>query len=132
MPRNCQRNCRSGAASTLAILAFIGVGALLAAGQTAVTTYHYDNHRTGWNPNESVLTPANVKSGSFGLLQKVKLDDQVDAQPLVVPGVQITAGNYQGAHDVVYVATENNSIYAIDVHTGTVLLSPNFGTPVSY
>jgi hypothetical protein len=62
----------------------------------------------------------------------VKLDDQVDAQPLVVPGVQITAGNYQGTHDVVYVATENNTVYAIDVHSGTVLLNPNFGTPVSY
>jgi len=49
----------------------------------------------------------------------------------VVPGVVITAGQYQGTHDVVYVATENNSVYAIDIHSGTVLLSPNFGTPVS-
>jgi len=101
-------------------------------GQASVTTYHYDTYRTGWNQHESVLTPVNVGKATFGLLQNVKLDDQVDAQPLVMPGVQITAGNYQGAHDVVYVATENNTVYAIDVHTGTVLLSPNFGTPVSY
>jgi hypothetical protein len=107
------------------------VSALLAAGQTAVTTYHYDNNRTGWNQNESVLTPANVGSPSFGLLQTVALDDQVDAQPLVVPGVLITAGTYQGTHNVVYVATEGNTVYAIDVHSGAVLLSPNFGKPVS-
>jgi hypothetical protein len=101
-------------------------------GQASVTTYHNDTYRTGWNQNESVLTPANVGTTTFGLVQNVTLDDQVDAQPLVMPGVQITAGNYQGTHDVVYVATENNTVYAIDVHTGTVLLNPNFGTPVSY
>jgi hypothetical protein len=108
----------------------ISASASLAAAQTAVTTYHYDNNRTGWNRNESALTPSNVASSSFGLLQTVALNDQVDAQPLVVPGVQITAGQYQGAHDVVYVATEGNTVYAIDVHSGTVLLSPNFGAPV--
>ncbi len=110
----------------------MSAAALLASGQTSVTTYHYDDYRTGWNPNESVLTPAKVRSKSFGRLRTVRLDDQVDAQPLVVPGVQITAGKYQGTHDVVYVASESNRIYAIDVHSGTVLLSPKFGTPVSY
>ncbi len=131
MPKHRERNCNGGAA-VFALLIFIGASALLAAGQTAVTTYHYDNYRTGWNQNESVLTPANVKAKVFGRLHTVKLDDQVDAQPLVIPGVLITAGSYQGTHDVVYVATEHNTIYAIDVHTGTVLLNPNFGTPVPY
>jgi hypothetical protein len=103
----------------------------LAWGQIAVTTYHYDNYRTGWNPNESTLTLSNVNSTSFGLLQTVHLDDQVDAQPLVVPNVVITAGSYSGTtHDVVYVVTESNTVYAIDANTGTVLLNPNFGTPV--
>lgn len=115
------------ASSLLAVLVF--AGSLLASGQTAVTTYHYDDNRTGWNQNESVLTPANVKSKTFGHLETVKLDDQVDAQPLVVPGVLITAGPYQGTHDVVYVVTENNTVYAVDVQTGTVLLKPNFGKP---
>src|SRR5580692_11322933 len=123
MPRNRHGNFRI----VLCLLVFISASVMLATGQTAVTTYHYDNYRTGWNQSESALTPANVKAKLFGLLQTVKLDDQVDAQPLVVPGVQITAGNFQGTHDVVYVATENNSIYAIDVHSGTVLLNPNFG-----
>jgi hypothetical protein len=103
-----------------------------ATGQTAITTYHVDNNRTGWNSHETVLTPANVGSSSFGLLQTVTLDNQVDGQPLFVPGMTITAGNYQGRHDVVYVATEGNTIYAIDAEDGTVLLNPNFGTPVPF
>jgi hypothetical protein len=123
-------HCRIGGTTVFTVFLFISAGVLLAAGQTSVTTYHYDNYRTGWNQSETVLTPANVGNRSFGLLQTVALDDQVDAQPLVVPGVQITAGKYQGSHDVVYVATEGNTVYAIDVHSGTVLLSPRFGTPV--
>jgi len=100
----------------------------MAVAQVAVTTYHNDNYRTGWNSSESTLTPANVNSSSFGPLFSVKLDDQVDAQPLVVPGVNIAGG----VHDVVYVATENNTVYAIDADAGTVLLTTNLGTPVQY
>ncbi len=97
----------------------------------AVTTYHYDNYRTGWNQNETILNPSNVASSSFELLQTVTLDNQVDAQPLVVPGVNITDGNYQGTHDVVYVGTASNTLYAIDTESGTILLSPNFGPPIA-
>jgi PQQ enzyme repeat len=104
--------------------------AALAAGQVSVSTYHYDNYRTGWNQNETVLTPANVGSSSFGMLYNVTLDDRVDAQPLVIPGVNITSGNYQGQHDVVYVVTANNSVYAIDAKNGTVLLRSSLGLPV--
>jgi hypothetical protein len=134
MPAHREGNFRIVTVFILALVAvaFIAANPSPAAGQTAVTTYHYDNNRTGWNRNETVLTPTNVGSPSFGLLQTVALDDQVDAQPLVVPGVVITAGAFQGTHDVVYVATEGNTVYAIDIHSRTVLLSPNFGTPVSY
>jgi hypothetical protein len=125
------KNPRVASPVVLAVAFIAFMAATFAAAQTAVATYHNDNNRTGWNKTESVLTPANVGAATFGLLQKITLDDQVDAQPLVVPGVMITAGNFVGTHDVVYVATENNSVYAIDIHTGTVLLSPNFGTPVS-
>jgi hypothetical protein len=98
----------------------------------AVTTYHNDNLRTGWNSNETVLTPANVNTKTFGLLHSVALDAQVDSQPLVVPDVTITAGQHQGLHNVVYVATENNTIYAIDASSGVVLLrSQQLGTPVT-
>ncbi|MGB7583932.1 MAG: hypothetical protein WBM11_03730 [Terriglobales bacterium] len=59
---------------------------------TAITTHHYNNLRTGWNNTETVLTPANVGSSSFGMLQSIALDAQVDAQPLFVPNQLITAG----------------------------------------
>jgi hypothetical protein len=49
-----------------------------------------------------------------------------------MPGVNITAGSQQGTHDVVYVVSENNTVYAIDQHSGSILLSPNFGKPVRF
>jgi hypothetical protein len=122
------RPCNDALGRALAILILMFFATSLASPQTAITTYHVDNNRTGWNSHETVLTPANVGSSTFGLLQKVTLDGQVDAQPLFVPAVTVTAGNYQGVHDVVYVATENNTLYAFDAEAGTVLLSPNFGT----
>lgn len=97
----------------------------------AITTYHYDNLRTGWNNDESTLTYRSVGGGSFGLLHSVPLDDQVDAQPLLVPNVTTTRGRASGsAHDVVYVATESNSVYAIDASSGAVLFQTNLGSPV--
>lgn len=115
---------------TSVMIAQVVASCLLAAAQVSVTTHHYDNYRTGWNSQETVLTPSAVHSPSFGVLNTITLDDQVEAQPLVVPNVNITAGNNQGIHTVVYVATGNNSIYAIDATSGTVLLNPNFGPPV--
>jgi hypothetical protein len=100
----------------------------------AVTTYHYDNQRTGWDQQETTLTPANVGSTSFGVIAQVVLDDQVDAQPLLVPGQPITAGIYTvgpaGTYQVVYVATEGNTIYGIRASNGEVLLRRNLGAPV--
>ena len=100
--------------------------------KTAVTTYHSDNNRTGWNRHETQLTPATVGSASFGLLKTVSLDDQVDTQPLVIPNVRTTTGFHPGKHDVVYVATESNTIYGIDVGRGVILLSANLGAPVPH
>lgn len=113
---------RTGAAACL-IAAALGASAQA---QVDVTTYHYDNLRTGWNPNETTLTPKGLSS--FGLLQSVTLDDQVDAQPLLVSNETINGGQ----HDVVYVATESNSVYAIDAQSGQVLLQTNLGAPVPY
>jgi hypothetical protein len=116
----------------LAVLAItIFAAALSVTAQVAVTTFHYDNGRTGWNSHETRLNPTNVASTQFGLLHTVTLDDQVDAQPLVVANVNITGGNHQGKHNVVYVGTDNNTVYAIDALTGDILLSPNFGSPVA-
>jgi hypothetical protein len=104
--------------------------ALTAAAQTAVTTYHSDNYRTGWNSTETTLTASNVNATQFGLLESVVVDDQVDAQPLMVPNVTITAGNFQGVHNVVYIVTGNDTVYAIDAIAGTILLSNHLGSPV--
>ncbi len=95
--------------------------------KTSVLTYHNDANRTGWNPNETVLTTANVNSSTFGLLHTVALDGRADAQPLVVPNQSIDG---QGVHDVVYVATENDTIYAIDAESGAVLQSRNLGLSI--
>ena len=96
----------------------------------SVTTYHNDNLRTGSNSGENQLLPPLVSGNSFGLLATAGLDDQVDAQPLVVPNVHITAKDHAGLHDVVYVATENNTIYALDASSGKLLISHHFGPPV--
>jgi len=130
MPLRLTARIRGLAIASLASILF--VTASFSAAQTAVTTYHNDNYRTGWNNTETTLTPANVNSASFGILSTVTVDDQVDAQPLIVPGVNITAGKFQGTHDVVYVATGNDTVYAIDADAGTVLLSVSLGKPVSY
>lgn len=98
--------------------------------QQSVTTYHYDNLRSGWNSQEEILTSSSVSSPSFGLLYSVALDDQVDVQPLVVPRVYFGGGAHAGEHDVVYVATENDTVYAIDARTGTILLQRSLGSPV--
>jgi outer membrane protein assembly factor BamB len=92
----------------------------------AVTTYHYDTLRTGWNSNETTLTPQYVNATTFGILKTVTLDDQVDAQPLIVPSQTIGGST----HDVVYVATESNTIYAIDASRGAKLFARNLGSPV--
>jgi hypothetical protein len=103
------------------------VSAIAQAREVSVLTYHNDRHRTGWNSSETILTPANVTPSTFGLIRSVPLDARVDEQPLVVAG--LTIGGSQ--HTVVYVATENNTLYAIDGSSGNVLLQANFGTNVT-
>jgi len=92
-----------------------------------VLTYHGDNYRTGWFSSETQLTVSNVNGNSFGLLKVVTLDGRVDAEPLYVSQQAI---QNKGTRNVVYVATENNSIYAIDADTGAILWRKNFGPPV--
>ncbi len=84
--------------------------------QVAVTTYHNDGYRSGLNYQETILTPANVNSTSFGKLFTYPVDGQVYAQPLYMPGVAIAG---KGTHNVVFIATENDTIYAFDADSNT-------------
>lgn len=89
-----------------------------AGAQTNVLTWHNDSARTGQNLNEAILSPANVNASSFGLLANVLVDGKVDAQPLYL-SAQTIAG--MGTHNVLYVATEHDSVYAVDADSGVVL-----------
>jgi len=84
---------------------------------TDVVTYKNDVARTGQNLTESVLTLANVNSSSFGKLRFLSTDGLVDAQPLYLSGLTVSGS----AHNVVFVETENDSAYAFDSDSGTLL-----------
>ena len=89
--------------------------------QVNVITYHNDNWRTGQNTKETVLTPSNVGPNHFGKLCAAPVDGQIYAQPLVGSNVPIKGHIYP---TVVYVATQNDSVYAIDGTNCNVILGP--------
>ena len=99
----------------------------------SVLTWHDDLARTGLNSNETQLTPADVNSASFGKLFSYPVDGQLYAQPLYVPNLTIPG---KGTHDVVFVATQHNSVYAFDADTNTgpdngLLWHVNLGNPAT-
>jgi Ig-like domain-containing protein len=84
---------------------------------TDVVTYKYDAMRTGQNLAESTLTLSNVASATFGKLRNLMVDGLVDAQPLYLSRLPVAGA----MHDVVFIATEHDSVYAFDADTGAIL-----------
>ena len=82
-----------------------------------VTTYKYDLARSGLNSQETVLTTSNVRSATFGLLRSLPGDGPVFAEPLYLSALKVGGS----LHNVVFVATEHNSVYAYDADTGAKL-----------
>jgi hypothetical protein len=98
--------------------------------QVSVLTQHNDNARTGANLAETILAPSNVNAKQFGLLFKRVVDDQVYGQPLYVASVRIASAE----HNVIYVTTVNNSVYAFDADDAKAsepYWHVNFGLPAS-
>src|SRR6266446_1275826 len=119
--------CRIG--SAFALLCTVSLPGF---GQVNVLTYHNDFSRTGQNTNETILTPANVNTNTFGKLFAYPVDGQVFSQPLLVSGLAIPG---QGTHNVVFVATMHDSVYAFDADNnsgtnGGLLWQLNLGTSV--
>ncbi len=83
-----------------------------------VLTYHNDNLRTGQNLTEVFLTPSSVRASTFGKLYTVAMDGKVDAQPLYVSKLAIPG---KGTHNVVFAATEHDSVYAFDARNGSII-----------
>ena len=100
--------------------------------QVSIVTERYDNSRTGANLNETVLNTSNVNTSQFGLLYRYTVDGSIQAQPLYVPNVTIAG---QGTHNVLYVVTMNDVIYAFDADSnsvnGGVLWSLDFRNPTA-
>ncbi len=83
-----------------------------------VLTYHNNNLRTGWNSSETSLTLKNVNVNTFGKLFEISADGLVDAQPLYVAGLGIPG---KGTHNVLFVASEHDSVFGFDADDGSTL-----------
>ena len=107
-------------------LCLLVYSAVVAMAQVNIYTKSYDTSRTGANLQETILTPANVNSNSFGKLFTVPTDGEIYTQPLYVANLAIAGGT----HNVVFVGSMFNTLYAIDADNGTVYWTQNFGSEI--
>lgn len=99
-----------GRLAAMTLLTWAVASANAASATPSVTTWRYDIGRTGQNQSEMVLTPSNVNSSSFGKLYTYAVDGYAYAQPLYLPGLVISGQT----HNVVFIATQHDSVYAFD------------------
>jgi len=128
------KSSRARAARPVAVQARLYVAEMLEQRlclSTNVLSYHYDAASTGVNSTEVALTPSNVNAATFGKVGSTAVDGQVYAQPLYMSSVNITTGSSQGIHSVVFVATEHDSLYAIDAVNGSILWQDSFINPAA-
>jgi Bacterial Ig-like domain (group 1) len=102
----------------LTLLVVCGIFLSSSFAQLPFPTSRGDSARTGANTSETLLTPTNVSMNSFGRLFSVPVDYVVMAQPLYMPNVNIPG---QGTHNVIYIVTQADSVYAIDADNGAQL-----------
>jgi hypothetical protein len=115
---------RGGVLTGIILFALLSVLPQTHAANVNVLTQHNDQFRTGANTNETQLTTANVNSTQFGKLFSVAADGYVFAQPLIVSGLSIGGA----LHNVLYVASMENSVYAYDADNGVLLWHVNFNS----
>ncbi len=106
----------TGVSATLTHTAALALSVTASSGVN-VTTYHNDNARDGWYSAETMLTPQNVNSTSFGKIRELPVDGKVDGQPLYVSSLSISGQT----HNVLIVVTEHGSVYAFDADSGAQL-----------
>lgn len=95
-----------------------------------VTTWQNDNCRTGWQQNESILTPTSLAAGPFGFLWNYTTAGAVDAEPLAVSGLQNVPGCSTNPCSLVFIADEEDNVYAFDAASNTQIWSTNAGQSV--
>jgi uncharacterized protein YjdB len=116
--------CVAVAAGTTSVTAsyggFTGSATVNVSSSTApganIPMFHVDQNRSGLNPNESILAPSNIAPSSFGKLFSYLVDGYVYGQPLLVSNVTLSNGT---THNVLFAATENDSVYAFDADSNT-------------
>jgi hypothetical protein len=91
-----------------------------------VLTFHNNNLRTGVNSDETVLTPSNVNDSTFGKVGTLPVDGQVYGQPLYESHVAFPGGKI---HNVLFVVTENDSVYAFNANGGALIWHDSLAHP---